>query len=100
MADNYFIGRCFPHVVNIAVQTILKELKADPYWLVIETVGESEPSNEPKAYATALLSDPIKKTQDLIAVCRASGQWCKELQNVIVKGNEDRMWELHVLQLL
>ena len=47
-----------------------------------------------------LLSDPIKKTQDLVAVCRASGQWCKELQNVIVKGSGDGMWELCVLQLL
>ena len=29
MSDNYFTGRCFPHVVNITVQTILKELKGN-----------------------------------------------------------------------
>ncbi|KAF8982903.1 hypothetical protein BDQ17DRAFT_1261856, partial [Cyathus striatus] len=53
-------------------------------------------------YSTSLCKDLIGKCQNLVAVCRASGKRHKELQDIIIEGNEKGYWaeELPVLQLL
>ena len=51
-------------------------------------------------YADALASDPVQGTWDIVATCRASGQWRAELQTVLISGNKSKLWDLHALQLL
>ncbi len=85
--------RCFPHVINIAVQTILKELKENGYDPVIATsVDPLNPSSELVEYATAVQSDPVGRTQQIVATCRKSGQHREGLQKLIATGNDTNAW--------
>jgi hypothetical protein len=95
------IHRCFPHVVNIAMQTILSELKENPYWPVIKSSTESSgPSQELKEYARAVESNPVGQTHNIVGICPKSGQHREELQNIIVRGNEQGVWTVCRVQLL
>lgn len=88
-----FCRRCFPHVVNIATQTILKELKENPYQPVIASLTDSTGGSEAlRQYANALSSDPVASTREIVAICRKSGQRREELQKVIVAGNHSNSW--------
>lgn len=88
-------------MVNIATQTILAELKENPYWPVIESSTDpSGPNQELKEYARAVESNPVGHTRNIVAVCRKSGQRREELQRVIVSGNEQCVWALRTVQLL
>jgi hypothetical protein len=90
--------RCFPHVVNIAVQTILKELEDHPYDPVISTsTNPSGPSDELIQYATAVKSKPIRRTREIVAVCRKSGQRREDLQKLIAVGNNSNAWGTDVV---
>ena len=72
--------RCFPHIINIAAQTMVKELKEHPE-MVIPGALAVDPScgsmNEKKAdlqsYADAVKEDPVGKSRGLVSVFRASG---------------------------
>jgi hypothetical protein len=95
--------RCFPHVVNIAVQTVLKEVKENPYFPVIDSAPDtSNPSDELQQYADALSSDPVKSLREIVAICRKSGQRCEELQKIIATGNASNSWGIIIrpVQLL
>src|SRR6266403_27280 len=90
---------CFPHVVNIAVQTVLKELEENPYNPVIRSSTTSSP--DLVEYAEALCTKPVSNTRSIVAICRKSGSCCVELQNIIAEGICDGTWpELRVIQLL
>lgn len=98
-----FCCRCFPHVVNIATQTILKELKENPYQPVIASLTDSTGASEAlRQYANALSSDPVGGTREIVAICRKSGQRREELQKVIVAGNNSNSWgtAIRLVQLL
>ncbi|KAJ7442790.1 hypothetical protein B0H11DRAFT_1881689 [Mycena galericulata] len=61
--------RCFPHVVNIAVKTGLKELTELPAY---------QPD----------ICNPIGEAHSLVTACRASGQRREALEKTIEQGNE------------
>ncbi|KAJ7663376.1 hypothetical protein DFH06DRAFT_986792, partial [Mycena polygramma] len=60
---------CFPHVVNIAVKTGLKELSELP------------------TYAPDIC-DPVAEARTLVTACRASGQRREAFEKIIKEGNE------------
>ncbi|KAF5369673.1 hypothetical protein D9615_010259 [Tricholomella constricta] len=101
--------RCFPHVINIATQTIIKELKENPTQPIqtdLVSLSDSVPNTEllghdsPQQYVAALVADPVGKTRSLVAACRKSGQRRSDLSTVIKNGNNDGSWTLRILQLL
>ncbi|KAH9080277.1 ribonuclease H-like domain-containing protein, partial [Lactarius deliciosus] len=93
--------RCFPHIVNIAVQTMLKEMKENAFSPVVEC-GADIPADELTSYAEALDSDPVNRTRGIVGVCRASGGRRKELKDAIEDGNKSNTWGeiIRVVQLL
>jgi hypothetical protein len=84
------------------VQTILKELKENPYEPVIASSKDATPSRELRQYAEAVQSDPVGTTRSIVAVCRKSGHRRVELQQVIAAGNRSNAWGtiLRLVQLL
>ena len=86
--------------MNIAVKTILLELKENPREPVLASSSNPDDHAMLSRYAEALASDPVKRTRDIVAGCRASGQRRAELKKVIISGNEQASWDLDVLQLL
>ena len=98
--------RCFPHCINIATQTVLDELKTNPFDPVIETAKDPSEIPHLTRYATALEADPVGKTRDLVTTCRSSGSRRQELRTVIADGNQSGRWlreegrEIREVQLL
>ena len=83
----YEINRCFPHVVNLAVQAIYATLKnqsnSDIQYLLgnLPEFTEEEVQNMPlpdgvtlEEYRTALATNIIGIARKLVTACRASGQ--------------------------
>ncbi|KAJ7846832.1 hypothetical protein B0H14DRAFT_2164297, partial [Mycena olivaceomarginata] len=71
--------RCFPHVVNIAVKTGLKELSDLPAYqldIFLNKNGNIIPQSlrDNVQYWTALRNDPVTQAHSLVTACRASGQ--------------------------
>jgi len=92
------LGRCFPHVINIAVKTALKYLTK-----VDEEDPEAQGSDEAFLSASdALLADPeylaaleddiVALAREQVTTCRASGQRRESLQELIVEGNKAGGW--------
>ncbi|KAJ6495741.1 hypothetical protein C8R47DRAFT_950134, partial [Mycena vitilis] len=70
---------CFPHVVNIAVQTALKELSELPYFqphISLDDNGNEIPESlrGDVGYWDALAANPVAEARTLVTACRASGQ--------------------------
>ncbi|KDN41816.1 hypothetical protein RSAG8_07187, partial [Rhizoctonia solani AG-8 WAC10335] len=85
--------RCFPHVINLAVQTIIKELanaavmfRADGPGLPISEDGEH--------YLRALESNPIEVCRSSVSACRSSGLRREGLREVIKAGNHAARFRL------
>lgn len=114
-------NRCFPHVINLAVQAIYATLKdpsnADlqyPLGNIPELTQEAlEAMHLPdgvtiEEYRTALTADIIGTARKLVTACRASGQRREDFELTIREGNESGSWtdsegnplSLPVLQLL
>ncbi|KAK6996343.1 ribonuclease H-like domain-containing protein [Favolaschia claudopus] len=96
--------RCFPHIINIATQTVLTELKDNPIIPVLNSSSSLRP-DKLSAYADALSTDPVDHGRKIVAACRASGQRRKGLKDVINQGNATKCWPteggvLNCLQLL
>ncbi|KAA1475213.1 hypothetical protein DENSPDRAFT_909366 [Dentipellis sp. KUC8613] len=88
-------GRCFPHVVNIAVQTALKMLsKSAPE---PDAMSEDSPPEN-----ITLRADPVNKCRTLVANCRKSSQRREDFIATIKEGNDKKQWHttLPVNQLL
>lgn len=101
------LNRCFPHVINIATQTILKELKENPMQPIRTNLeGALAPPSEhaeheaTEQYVQALVADPVGKARNIVAACRKSGQRRSDLMTVIENGNNDESWNMRRLQLL
>jgi hypothetical protein len=85
------IDRCFPHVINIAVQTGLKHLtKVD----VITEPGQdiTDALLENLEYLDALKGDVISSARQLVTACRASGQRREDLSRIINDGYTAGHW--------
>ncbi|KAJ7818482.1 hypothetical protein B0H14DRAFT_3089486 [Mycena olivaceomarginata] len=67
--------RCFPHVVNIAVKTGLKELS-------------DLLAYQPDIYWTALWNDPVTQARSLVTACRASGQRREAFEATVREANK------------
>ncbi len=79
--------------MNIAVQTILEELKENGYDPVVATSADpAGPSAKLIEYATAVESDPVGHTRGIVAVCRESSQRREDLEKVINTGNSSNAW--------
>lgn len=115
------MNRCFPHIINLAVQAIYAALKdgsnSDIQYLLgnIPELTEEALLAMPlpdgvtvEGYRDALAADIIGTARKLVAACRASGQRRAEFELTIREGNEAGSWEdskgnqlpLPVLQLL
>lgn len=106
--------RCFPHVVNIAVQTALRTLSASSAETSLDAEDpENQGYNVPpldvshiadSGYAQALSRDPIQLLRSLINDCRASSQRREDFLATIDEGNRSHAWadgkELPVAELL
>jgi len=94
------IYRCFPHIINISAQTIVKELKEHPE-MVIPGALAIDPfcnsTDEKKAdlqlYADAVREDPVGKSRGLVSAFRASGQRRADFRRTIQDGNTDGSWK-------
>jgi len=114
-------NRCFPHVINLAVQAIYETLKggskSDTQYLLgglpelMEEALQAMPLPEGvtiKEYRDALAADIVGMARKLVTACRASGQRREDFQLTIREGNERGSWtdsegnpfSLPVLQLL
>lgn len=107
--------RCFPHVVNIAVQHILDNLKKNPAQRPSSAnSGSHTPSSDEETDSlaaqcvAAVSDDPVGKIRDLVAYCRQSDRRRVEFRATIEDGNKAQLWEdehgnaiqLPLLQLL
>ncbi|KAF7330238.1 putative AC transposase [Mycena venus] len=85
--------RCFPHVVNIAVKTALKELVDSLPSYHPDVLEDNNGDTIPQAlrddpnYWRALLYDPVAEARTLVTACRASGQRRDNFETTIKEGN-------------
>jgi len=89
--------RCFPHVVNLACQAFLAELKKNPTQPVLDSHGDTgydklELWKYLETYASALTGDPVGRVRSVVAACRASGQRRQGLKATIIEGNVSKRW--------
>jgi hypothetical protein len=71
-----YYASCFPHIINILVQTVLKELKENPDEPVLLSCSnpDSKQCAELLEYANTLAVDPMGGARSLVGACRKSGQ--------------------------
>ncbi|KAF8950977.1 hypothetical protein BDZ97DRAFT_1623554, partial [Flammula alnicola] len=79
--------RCFPHIVNIACQTMLAELKESNLSCV-----EAPPMGKPPADVANDPADLVGKCRSIVAACRVSGQRRQALLKKIDEGNKSGYW--------
>jgi hypothetical protein len=87
------------------VQTVLKELKENGYDPVIATSPNPlNPDSDLVRYATAVESDPVRRSREIVATCRKSSQHRENLQKLIATGNITNAWgsdtTIRLVQLL
>ncbi|KZT63538.1 hypothetical protein DAEQUDRAFT_680200, partial [Daedalea quercina L-15889] len=71
--------RCFPHVINIAVQTGVRQLT-------------NQRLMEQVTYALALQDDPVSQARTVVRVSKASGRRREEFQDTIKEGNAVKLF--------
>jgi len=115
------INRCFPHVINLAVQAVYATLKdesnSDFQYLLgnlpelTEEALQAMPLPDGvtiEGYRAALVADIVGMARKLVTACRSSGQRREDFELTIREGNEAHSWTdsegnpllLPVLQLL
>lgn len=95
VASAHLILRCFPHVINIAVQTALKVLSdlpdltpgVPPHDVNISAELAADPQ-----YWAVLQSDVVGLARSLVTACRASGQRRDDFEQVLEEGNNRGGW--------
>src|SRR6266481_4326955 len=78
--------RCFPHLVNIAIQAILKMI-TDISLSKDGTVCHEVPSTWGHTFIEVLGCDPIAWGHAVVWACRSSGQRREHLSQLIIEGN-------------
>ena len=88
-------ARCFPHVINIASQAIIDELKRSESEIGPDLNAPPAATSSPgwASYKQAILTNPIGKKQSLVAACQSSGQHRQQLRKVIEDENESGCWK-------
>ncbi|KAF8667727.1 Encoded by [Rhizoctonia solani] len=80
--------RCFPHVMNLAVNAILKSLPeaGTGFWRVLQ--GSEQPIDDATSeYLTALDSSPVEACCASVLACCSSGIRRKGIRQIILDGN-------------
>lgn len=87
--------RCFPHVINIACQAIIDELKKCEEDIGPDLNAPPAATSSPgwPAYKQAILANPIGKKRGLVAACRSSGQRRRQLKQTTIDGNLTGYWK-------
>lgn len=108
-------GRCFPHVVNLAIQGALNKLtEVDPLSTFLYDIAdvdnnvEEDEISTPAAliadpsYLVALLCDPVNCVRKLVSSCHASRIRRDDFHDTILSGNADGSFQqkLRPIQLL
>lgn len=102
-------SRCFPHVINIAVQTGVRQLTTpptdipnpfpededwdDPVWASDFEPGQYTITRNARlmqdtVYCLALQEDPIAQARNMVRAAKASGRRREEFQDTIREGNQ------------
>jgi hypothetical protein len=89
-----YYASCFPHIINISVQTVLKELKENPREPVLLSCSnpDSRRHVELSEYANTLAADPVGGARSLVGACRKSGQRRNDLRATIIEGNVNKSY--------
>lgn len=95
IADIMTPFRCFPHVINLAVQAFLVEMKRSPSWPLDHMPDNT--TDDMYKYTYALNRDLISTTRNIVSACRASGQRRRSLRKVIQDGNATGYWVNKIL---
>ncbi|KIO17968.1 hypothetical protein M407DRAFT_32366 [Tulasnella calospora MUT 4182] len=103
--------RCFPHVINIATQTLLRYLTGispdaeredidlgDLFDETLDTLSMAETISD-EDYRTALLLDPLGHSRKIVTWCRASGPRREGFSEAIEDGNKGKLFRVRNLQL-
>ncbi|KAF8955646.1 hypothetical protein BDZ97DRAFT_1601166, partial [Flammula alnicola] len=89
--------RCFPHIINIACQTILAELKEGSLSHIEQPTMSDPPTvkelEDWENYLIALEADLVGRCRSIVATCRASGQRRQALLKKIDEGNKSGYWK-------
>lgn len=83
------LDRCFPHLVNVAVQAILKMITNVSHGHD-DAVFEGSSSTRTTTFSEALVRDPIACARAIVRACRASGQRREQLSQIIMEGNTNK----------
>lgn len=85
------VCRCFPHVVNIAVDHALEALtEVDTVMEALRTEGSLTPQD--KAYLEALRNNILNRCRDVVTTCRASSQRLDDFEDSIADANRSSVW--------
>jgi hypothetical protein len=89
-----YYASCFPHIINISVQTVLKELKENPREPVLLSCSNPDPRwcAELLEYANTLVADPVCGVRSLVGARQQSGQRRNDLQATIIEGNVNKSY--------
>ncbi|KAF8689423.1 Encoded by, partial [Rhizoctonia solani] len=87
--------RCFPHVMNLAVNAILKSLPEAGTGFRRMLQGSEQPiDNATSEYLTALDSSPVEACRASVLACRSSGIRRKGIWQIILDGNVTGRFQL------
>ncbi|KAG9093931.1 hypothetical protein FS749_013461 [Ceratobasidium sp. UAMH 11750] len=87
--------RCFPHVLNLAVNTIIKSLSELAAAFRAEmTQANIQIDTATENYLQALESSPVDACRASVAACRSSGLHREGLRQMIINGNQLRLFRL------
>ncbi|CAG7851404.1 SubName: Full=Uncharacterized protein {ECO:0000313/EMBL:CCA76236.1} [Serendipita indica DSM 11827] len=81
--------RCFPHTINLVVQTFLDHIKDIPANAICDTTIHA-----------ALLADPVARCRNLVATLRLTSNRRDEYRRVLKKAIEDGNFEGKPLELI
>jgi hypothetical protein len=89
-----YYASCFPHIINISVQTVLKELKENPCEPVLLSCSNPDPRwrAELLEYANTLAVDLVGSARSLVGTCWKSGQRWNDLRATIIEGNVNKSY--------
>lgn len=86
------ISRCFPHIINICCQHVIKEFTDTDLVDAAKAFTAATPSSHPSAqtFAEACARDPIALGREVVQALRASGQRRDQFKETIKDGNTRR----------
>lgn len=87
-------ARCFPHVVNLAVQDFLNNLSSElPPDIAAIYSGNDLARLQQLLDEESFEEDIVHRIRGLVAALRVSGQRREAFQRIIASGNSGRLWD-------